>query len=89
MDRNLYWIWLAAAGVITFILYGFDKARAKSNGWRVPEYVLHGWALIGGFAGGWAGRAVFHHKTQKGLFTFILTVSTLMHLGLIYLIFIR
>jgi len=89
MDWRIYAIWLAIASLITFILYGFDKARAKSGGWRVPEKVLHLWALIGGFTGGWAGRTIFHHKTQKGIFTFILVISTLIHIGLVYWLFLR
>jgi uncharacterized membrane protein YsdA (DUF1294 family) len=89
MGWQLYWIWLAVASVITFLLYGFDKARSKNGGWRVPEIVLHGLALVGGFPGGWAGRSVFRHKTKKGIFVFVLVVSTAIHLGLAYWLFIR
>jgi uncharacterized membrane protein YsdA (DUF1294 family) len=84
MDWRFYGIWLAAASFITFLLYGFDKAQSKGDGWRVPEAVLHGLALLGGFPGGWAGRGIFHHKTQKPFFVFVLAVSTLIHLGLVY-----
>ena len=80
----LYWIWLAIASVITFILYGLDKAQSKRGGWRMPEVVLHGLALSGGFPGGWAGRSVFRHKTKKVFFVFVLVVSTVIHLGLWY-----
>jgi uncharacterized membrane protein YsdA (DUF1294 family) len=84
----LYLIWLAIASVVTFILYGFDKARSKTGGWRVPEAVLHAWALAGGFPGGWAGRSLFRHKTQKGFFMFVLAVSTALHLGLVCWLYI-
>jgi uncharacterized membrane protein YsdA (DUF1294 family) len=80
---NFYWIWLAALSVVTFALYGYDKAQAKSGGMRVPEIVLHALALAGGFPGGWAGRSFFHHKTQKPVFTLVLSISTLIHLGII------
>ena len=76
-------IWVAVASAITFLLYGFDKAQSKNGGWRVPEVVLHGLALTGGFPGGWAGRSVFRHKTKKGIFVFVLAVSTVIHLGLV------
>jgi uncharacterized membrane protein YsdA (DUF1294 family) len=89
MGWKLYWIWLVIASGITFLLYGFDKAQSKKGGWRVPEIVLHGLALTGGFPGGWAGRSVFRHKTKKGIFIFVLTVSTVIHLGLVYWLFIR
>jgi uncharacterized membrane protein YsdA (DUF1294 family) len=84
-----YGIWLAALSIITFLVYGFDKARASRNGWRVPEATLHILALAGGFPGGWAGRRVFRHKTQKGFFVFVLAVSTLIHLGLVYFLLSR
>jgi uncharacterized membrane protein YsdA (DUF1294 family) len=84
----LYLIWLAIASVITFLLYGFDKAQSKRVGWRVPEALLHWLALLGGFPGGWAGRSVFHHKTRKGFFIFVLAVATVVHFGLAYWLFI-
>jgi uncharacterized membrane protein YsdA (DUF1294 family) len=83
----LYLIWLALLSVILFILYGFDKARARSGGWRIPESTLHGMAIFGGVIGGWLGRSVFRHKTRKKLFTFVLVIGTLIHLGIAYLLF--
>jgi uncharacterized membrane protein YsdA (DUF1294 family) len=81
----LYWIWLAALSIITFVLYGLDKARSKRKGaWRIPEMTLHVLALAGGFLGGWAGRLLFHHKTKKGIFAFVLLISTLIHAGLVW-----
>ena len=44
-----YIAWVLVWSVITFGLYGYDKAQAKLGGGRVPEIVLHGCALIGGF----------------------------------------
>lgn len=86
-DLNLVLLWLAAATVITFILYGYDKARAKRGGGRVPEIVLHGAALAGGFLGGWAGMYAFRHKTLHTNFKIILALATLLWLVLIYFIF--
>jgi uncharacterized membrane protein YsdA (DUF1294 family) len=83
-----YWMWLVALSVITWALYGFDKAQAKRGGLRVPEMVLHGLALLGGFAGGWLGRWMFHHKTRKRSFTVVLAASTLLHAGLIIYLFL-
>jgi uncharacterized membrane protein YsdA (DUF1294 family) len=79
---QIYLVWLAAASVITFILYGYDKAQAKRNGRRVPEKYLHWLAFLGGFPGGWLGRFVFRHKTRKGIFLSVLVISTVMHLVL-------
>jgi uncharacterized membrane protein YsdA (DUF1294 family) len=86
---NFYWIWLIALSIITFLLYGYDKGQAKLGGLRVPEIVLHVLALLGGFPGGWVGRAVFRHKIRKVSFTIVLIVSTVIHVGIIYLLFLR
>lgn len=75
-----------AVSVATFILYGIDKAQAKmfqrnaKN--RVPENLLHLLALLGGYIGGWAGMFIFWHKVRKPIFWIVLTVSTVLHLGL-------
>jgi uncharacterized membrane protein YsdA (DUF1294 family) len=82
-------IWLTIMSVITFLVYGYDKFQAKRGGWRIPEKVLHGLALAGGFLGGWLGRAVFHHKTRKPIFTIVLTISTLIYAGITFFLFLR
>jgi len=84
---NPYIVWVITLSVITFLMYGYDKAQSKVDGQRVPEIVLHGLALAGGFLGGWVGRWVFHHKTNKPVFTVILVMSTVVQLGIAYFIF--
>ena len=88
-DWPIFIIWILSVSAITFLMYGYDKSQAQQGGWRVPEIVLHGLALAGGFLGGWLGRAVFHHKTRKPVFTVVLAVSTALYLGLAYLLFLR
>lgn len=75
--------WYALMSVVTFCVYALDKRRAKRGGWRVQEKTLQLLALIGGFPGAWAGRAVIRHKTQKRWFTFVLLLITLLHVGAI------
>lgn len=79
---NLYVIALASLSIVNFIFYGCDKLTAKFEKQRIPEVVLHALSVVGGFAGGWAGRAVFRHKTQKRSFLVVLIVSTVLHVGL-------
>jgi len=86
---GVYLVWLALLSLILFILYGVDKKRARKGAWRIPEATLHWLAVLGGFPGGWAGRAAFRHKTLKPLFVLVLVISTLLHIGLVYLFFIR
>lgn len=60
--------WLASVNVVAFLFYGFDKMKAKADGLRVPENVLHGLVLFGGCVGGLGGMKLFRHKTRKGSF---------------------
>lgn len=86
---EFYLLWLAAVSLLTLFAYGFDKARSKANGLRVPENALHGLALAGGFMGGWLGRSIFHHKTKKASFVFVLAISTMVHASALYWFFLR
>ncbi|HEY94025.1 MAG TPA: DUF1294 domain-containing protein [Dehalococcoidia bacterium] len=79
---HIYFIWLAIASTITFLFYGYDKVQAKRSGRRVPEKYLHWMALAGGFPGSWLGRSVFRYKTRKGVFLFVLILSTIVRLVL-------
>lgn len=73
--------WLLAAGLVTFVCYGFDKAVSPHKGWRIRirEWTLHGLALAGGVIGGWLGMLLFNHKTsaRHQEFRLILLISTL------------
>ena len=62
-------IYLAAINVITFIMFGADKARAVKGRWRISEAALILAALLGGSIGALAGMRIFHHKTQHRKFT--------------------
>ena len=70
--------WIAGWTVPAFAMYGIDKRQAEQGGWRVPELLLHGLALIGGVIGAWAGRSIFHHKTQKPVFTVVLIAASIL-----------
>ena len=77
-----YLVWLAVLNPTTFVMYGLDKALSKMRVIRVPNALLHLLALLGGFAGGWLGRMVFNHKSNRKrypAYPVILTLSTLVH----------
>ena len=50
--------------IVTFIIYGIDKYKAKKGKWRIPENSLIGLAIIGGSIGAYIGMRVWHHKTM-------------------------
>ena len=64
-------ICLALINVVTFLVYGGDKRRAKRPGARrIPEKTLLLMAALGGSPGALAGMRVFHHKTRHWYFKF-------------------
>ena len=63
-------IYLIAINVVTFIVYGIDKMKAKRSKWRIPEATLLGLAVIGGSVGAWLGMKVWHHKTLHKKFKY-------------------
>ncbi|MEE3468461.1 MAG: DUF1294 domain-containing protein [Eubacterium sp.] len=68
-----YIIWVVIAylvmiNIITFIVFGVDKAKAKSHSWRIPEKTLFLLALVGGSIGAIIGMHTFRHKTRKWYF---------------------
>ena len=61
-------VWLAVINLVTFAVYGIDKAKAKRGAWRIPEKTLFLLPLLGGSLGALLGMRVFHHKTKHWYF---------------------
>ena len=70
--------------LITFLVWGFDKFRAKVQQWRVPEKTLYGLILLGGGIGALSGIAVFRHKTRKPQFKIAAIIGIVVHLFLFF-----
>ena len=80
--RAVLLVWLAGVNVVTFILYGVDKSRAKKGRWRIPEKTLLLLPLLGGSIGALAGMRVFHHKTKHWYFVWGVPAILLAQLAL-------
>lgn len=70
-----YIIALAVMSVIAFATYGSDKKRAVEGEFRTPERLLLLLAFLGGGLGAFLGMQVFHHKTRKPRFQFLVPVA--------------
>lgn len=62
--------YLAFVNVVTFILYGLDKFKAKKEMWRIPENSLMTLAVLGGSIGAWIAMKTWHHKTMHKKFRY-------------------
>ena len=56
--------YLIITNIVTFLVYGLDKWKAKKSKWRIREVALLGLAVLGGSIGAWLGMKVWHHKTM-------------------------
>ncbi len=75
--------YLAAINLVTFLVYGIDKWRAKCGAWRVSEKTLFVLPLLGGSVGAIAGMRAFHHKTKHWYFKYGLPLILLLQLALL------
>ena len=72
--------------VVTFLVYGIDKFKAKQGSWRISEATLLLLAVIGGSIGALLGMQVWHHKTMHKKFKYGLPLILLAQIALIYFI---
>ena len=78
-----YPILVIVMSVAAFLMYGWDKRQAKTDGWRVPEKRLHALAFLGGWPGALLGQSYFRHKTQKSEFKLMTWLAAAVHVGLV------
>ena len=78
--------YLIVINVVTFLVYGIDKWKAKKGSWRISEATLLILAAIGGSIGALLGMKVWHHKTMHKKFKYGLPLILLAQIALIYII---
>ena len=81
--------YLAAINLVTFLVYGIDKLRAKRGAWRIPEKTLFLLPILGGSVGAIAGMKVFHHKTKHWYFKYGLPLILILQIALVVWLKIR
>ena len=84
----VFW-YVVIVNLVTFFIYGLDKAKSAMGSWRVSEKTLLTLALIGGSVGGIAGIKLFRHKTKKASFLLSFVVILVLQVGLIYVLFFQ
>ena len=80
---NIILYYPLAVNIVTFLLYGIDKYKAKKSKWRISEATLLTMAAIGGSIGAWAGMRLWHHKTMHKKFKYGIPVIIIMQIALV------
>ena len=74
---------IAIINVITFLVYGIDKWKAKKEKWRIPESTLLLLAVVGGSIGALLGMKVWHHKTMHKKFKYGIPLIIVLQIGVL------
>ena len=83
MIANALLYYLIVINVVTFLVYGIDKVKAKRGYWRISEVTLLMLAVIGGSIGALLGMKVWHHKTMHKKFKYGLPLILLAQIALL------
>ena len=75
--------YLIAINIVTFLVYGIDKWKAKQGSWRISEATLLILAAIGGSIGALLGMKIWHHKTMHKKFKYGLPLILIIQIILI------
>ena len=80
---KIFLVFYVLMTIVTFVLYGVDKAKAKKGKWRIPEKTLLLFAACFGGLGAFLGMKIFRHKTKHTSFKIIVPVSMIIQFILI------
>lgn len=83
MEFKIILFYLLGINLVTFLLYGIDKWKAKNGQWRISEANLLWLAVIGGSIGALLGMKAWRHKTMHKKFTIGLPVILILQIVLI------
>ncbi len=84
--HTLLTFYILCINVVTLIVYGIDKYKAKKAKWRNSEATLLLLAILGGSIGAWIGMKIWHHKTMHKKFKYgVPTILLIQIAAMIYL----
>ena len=80
---NIILYYIVAVNIVTFLLYGIDKYKAKKSKWRISEVTLLTMTAIGGSIGAWAAMRLWHHKTMHKKFKYGIPLIIILQVALV------
>ncbi|OQY42875.1 MAG: hypothetical protein B6227_00775 [Fusobacteriia bacterium 4572_74] len=69
------YIYIGIINILTFLIFGIDKYKAKKYYSRISEKILFLLCFIGGGIGGFIGMYTFRHKIRKWYFNLLVPIS--------------
>lgn len=74
--------YIVVINLVSFMMFGIDKYKARRGQWRISEATLLAVAAIGGSLGARMGMKVWHHKTLHSKFRYGVPIMLLVHIAL-------
>ena len=74
--------YIVVINLVSFMMFGIDKYKARRGQWRISEATLLAVAAIAGSIGAWMGMKVWHHKTLHSKFRYGVPIILLVHIAL-------
>ena len=81
---KVFFALLILGSVVTFVMYGIDKARARRGAWRISERTLLLCGFLCGSVGALAAMQLFRHKTKHSYFYFVNVLGLAWQVTLLY-----
>lgn len=81
--EKIVFVYLIVINLVTFVMYGIDKYKAKKSKWRISEATLLWLAALGGSVGAWIGMQIWHHKTLHKKFKYGVPAILLLQIALV------
>lgn len=78
---------LLVINTITFVMYGLDKLLAIKKKRRIRESTLLLLTILMGSVGAILAMLLFHHKTRKWQFRSVSTLSFILQIYVLYLVY--
>ena len=84
----IYVIYVLIMSLMTFIAFRNDKKKAIKGDVRTTEKTLLFLSAYGGAFGGFLGRILNHHKTDKKYFSIVIYSSLILEIAVLTLLLI-
>ena len=84
-DLHIILIAFLIWNIMVFVIYAYDKWRARRKQYRIPEITLIALAFAGGGIGALLGIFAIRHKTRHIKFRILIPLAALIQAGIAFL----
>ncbi len=87
--RYIIFYYILIINLVTLIVFGIDKYKAKRKLWRIPEAALFILSIAGGSLGALCAMFLFNHKTKHWSFLIGIPLILVLQIALTVILVMR